>query len=94
MFRLLFTYVLPLVAPSLLYLVWNWVQMRRVLAGKRAEPVPGFADMPWLVLAGAGVSLLIVVLLGLAFFGGGGVPGSEYIPPHLEDGRIVPGQTR
>ncbi len=94
MFRLFFTYVLPLIAPTLLYLVWNWLQLRRTLAGKRAEPPPTFAEMPWLVLLGAGVSLLIVVLLALALVGGGGTPGMEYVPPRLEDGRIVPGQAR
>lgn len=93
MFRLFFTYVLPLIAPTLVYLAWNWVQLRRSLAGKRVEPPPTFADMPWPFLAGAGVSLLVVTLLALALLDGGAPPGATYVPPHLEDGRIVPGQT-
>lgn len=94
MFRLFFTYILPLIAPTILYLVWNWIQMRRALAGKRPEPPPSLENMPWLVLAGAGVSLLVVVLLGLVMFGGGSPPGLEYQPPRFEGGEVVPGQSR
>ncbi|MDX1484125.1 MAG: DUF6111 family protein [Alphaproteobacteria bacterium] len=94
MFRLFFTFVLPLILPALGYLLWNWIQLRRTIAGKRAEPPPGFADMPWLVLAGAGVSLAVIAVLALAFMGGGSPPGKTYIPPHLEDGKLVPGQMR
>ena len=94
MFRLFFTYLLPLIIPALLYLVWNWLQLRRALAGKRPEPPPSFAEMPWLIMAGAGVSLLMVTLLALALFGGGSPPGSTYVPPHMEDGKLIPGQTR
>jgi hypothetical protein len=94
MFRLLFTYVMPLVLPALCYFAWNWLQLRRTLAGKRAEPPPGFADMPWLILAGAGVSLLLVTLMALVLFDGGSPPGGTYTPPHVEDGKLIPGQTR
>jgi hypothetical protein len=94
MFRLFFTFVLPLIAPTALYLAWNWIQLRRVAAGKRTEPTPTFAEMPWLVLAGAGVSMLIVSLLAFAVMGGGAKPGSTYIPPHMEDGKLVPAETR
>lgn len=94
MFRLFFTYILPLVFPAALYLLWNWLQLRRTMAGKRPEPPPSFAEMPWMILAGAGVSLLVVILLALALTDKGSPPGSEYIPPHMEDGKLVPGQTR
>ena len=50
--------------------------------------------MPWLILAGAGLSLLVVVLMGFVLFGGGADPGTYYVPPHMEDGRLVPAQTR
>lgn len=94
MFRIFFMYVLPLAAPALLYLVWHLIQVRRVAAGKRAEPTPTFAEMPWLILIGAGLSLVVVMLLGMVLFGTGGDPGSTYTPPHMENGRIVPGETR
>ncbi|MGE0650812.1 MAG: DUF6111 family protein [Alphaproteobacteria bacterium] len=94
MFRLFFTFVLPLIAPALLYLAWNWIQLRRIASGKRAEPTPTFAEMPWLVLAGAGVSMLVVTLLAFALMGGGAKPGSVYVPPHMEDGKLVPAEMR
>jgi nicotinamide riboside transporter PnuC len=94
MFRLFFTYILPLIAPVGLYLVWNWIQMRRVAAGKRAEPTPSFAEMPWLILLGAGVSLMVVTLLALFLFSTGGKPGGSYVPPHMENGKIVPAENR
>ena len=94
MFRLFFTYLLPLIIPALLYLVWNWLQLRRTISGKRPEPPPSFAETPWLILVGAGVSLLMLTLLALALSGDGGAPGSTYIPPHMDDGKLIPGQTR
>lgn len=93
MFRLFFTFILPLILPALGYLAWNWLQLRRTLAGKRTEPPPDFADTPWLILAGAGVSLLMVTLLALFLRDGGGSPTDTYVPPHLENGKIIPGRT-
>ncbi len=94
MFRLFFTYVLPLIGPTLVYLVWNWIQLRRTLAGKRAEPPPSLAEMPWPFLLGAGISLLIVTLLAVFLIGDAGDPGQTYSPPRFEDGRIVPAESR
>jgi drug/metabolite transporter (DMT)-like permease len=94
MFRLFFTYLLPLILPTFCYLLWNWIQMRRSLAGKRPEPAPSFAETPWLILAGAGVSLLVVTLLALALAGDAGKPGSTYVPPRFEGGKVVPAETR
>lgn len=95
MFRLFFTFIVPLILPTAGYLLWNWLQLRRTIAGRRADPPPGFADMPWVILAGAGVSLLLVTVLALYLRdGAGGSPTDTYIPPHLKDGEIVPGRTR
>jgi hypothetical protein len=38
--------------------------------------------------------MLIVSLLAFAVMGGGAKPGSTYIPPHMEDGKLVPAETR
>ncbi|HEX9809544.1 MAG TPA: hypothetical protein VGC25_08040 [Alphaproteobacteria bacterium] len=94
MFRLFFTYILPLIAPTLLYLLWNWIQLRRAAAGKRPEPPPDLANMPWLVLAGAGISLMVVSMLAFAVTGDGGKPGAGYVPPRYEGGEIRPAETR
>lgn len=94
MFRIFFTFVLPLIAPSVVYLVWHAVQVRRLAAGKREAPTPTFAEMPWFMLAGAGVSLVIVILMALALLDEGAKPGAVYVPPHMENGRLVPAETR
>jgi hypothetical protein len=94
MFRIFFTFVLPLIAPAVIYLIWHTIQVRRVATGKREEPTPTFAEMPWFMLAGAGMSLLIVTLLALALFSSGAEPGKVYFPPHMENGKLVPAETR
>lgn len=94
MFRLFFTFVLPLFAPTALYLIWHFIQLRRVAAGTRTDPTPSVSEMPWMMLVGAGVSLLIVMLLAGALLDEGAPPGSTYVPPHMEDGKLVPAQTR
>ena len=95
MFRLFFTYVLPLIAPTPLYLFWNGIAAasrprgqacRAAAAVLRRHAVAG-AD-------GAGVSLLVVVLLGFMLFGDAAPPGARYVPPHMDGGKIVPGQSR
>lgn len=93
MIRLLLTYVLPLVAPTLLYLAWNWIQVQRARGGKRPAPPP-IDQTPWVVLAACGILLVAVVLLSFVLFGGGSAPGLDYQPPRVEDGQIVPGQSR
>lgn len=93
MIRLLLTYVLPLIAPTLLYLLWNWIQTRRAMAGRRPAPPP-IDQTPWVVLAVSGLLLVAVVLLSFVLFGGGSAPGLQYEPPRVEDGQIVPGQSR
>jgi len=57
MFRLIFTYLLPLLLPVLGYLAWNWLQLRRTQAGEQAEPTPDPADMPWIILAGVSIAI-------------------------------------
>ncbi|MGY9004873.1 MAG: DUF6111 family protein [Alphaproteobacteria bacterium] len=94
MFRLFFTYILPLIAPALLYVAWNWMQVRRTLSGKRAEPPPTFAEAPWLLLAGAGISILVVTLFGFILFGDTANTNATYVPPHMENGKLVPAETR
>jgi hypothetical protein len=38
--------------------------------------------------------MLVVTLLAFAVMGGGAEPGSAYIPPHMENGKLVPAETR
>jgi hypothetical protein len=85
MLRVFLTIVLPLLLPAALYLLW-------VAMVRSAEPggaVP-WSGVPWLWLAGAGVLLLAIVLavVTVRF----GVPQEGvYVPPHLQNGQVVPG---
>ncbi len=90
MFRLFFTYVLPLAAPAALYFLWLW--WRRHGQGPEAE-TNGNDNVPWVVLIGSGLSLLVAVLLALTF-GSGGDLDSKYVPPSFEGGKISPGEFR
>jgi hypothetical protein len=80
MIRILLTYVLPLILPTVLYLLW----LRFAVARGRAPEVP----YVWLLLAG--LVLVTITVFGLTL--SGGTPTGRYQPPHLEDGRVVPGR--
>ncbi len=81
MTRILLTYVLPLLLPTALYLLW----LRFAGGGARRE-------VPWMWLAIAGLGLAAMVLSGLALSGGD--KDGIYEPPHVENGKIVPGHVR
>lgn len=82
MIRILLTYIVPLLLPAVIYFLWL-----KYTAG-RASP----REMPWPWLVGAGLFLALVVFIGLVLLGG--EPGGDYVPPHLENGEIVPGHFR
>jgi hypothetical protein len=86
MLRELLTLVVPLVLPTALYLAWIGLVRSRRLA-----PVPAWRGLPWAWLAATGVALTAVVLFVVTVHFGTPVPGGAYVPPHLENGRVVPG---
>lgn len=107
---LLFTYLLPLLLPTAVYMLWRLWRARSVAAAKPVSEGPAgegidgsgpaslgqeidWRDAPWLMLALAGVALLSAVLLIGALSHRSGPP-ERYVPPRLEDGRIVPGELR
>ena len=88
MLRVFATIVLPLVAPTAIYLLWMWIANRFVVG---APPgVGGGRGLPWLWLAGTGIVLLASVLVFVTVHSGTSTP-STYVPPRWEDGHIVPG---
>jgi hypothetical protein len=93
MLRVFFTIVLPLVLPTALYLVWlrvaNWSPRGAPQEAQQGETVQ-WAALPWVWLAGAGALLLAIVLFVVTVHFGTSQPGT-YVPPHSENGRIVPG---
>lgn len=80
----------PALLPLLIY--WLWHRWAVSQAKRNNRPIPRFRDGPiyWAVLA----SLLIAV--GCFFWLGAHLSGEkgDYVPPHVENGVLVPGHTQ
>jgi len=85
MSRVLFEILLPLVLPTAVYLAW----VRIAGWSQQAEGVR-WATLPWVWLAGAG-ALLLALMLIVVTVGFGDKEKGAYVPPHWENGRIIPG---
>ncbi len=85
MLRVFFTIVLPLLLPSLLYLLWL-----SATGSSQEGGVISWTTVPWIWLAGAGAVLLAVVLVVVTVHFGTSQEG-VYVPPRWEGDRIVPG---
>jgi hypothetical protein len=86
MLRVLLQYLLPLLLPFLLYAAYVGLVHGRM---------PSWLDLnsrQWATLGGTGVVLLLISLLSWSLLSGS-PPEETYIPPHVEDGEIVPGTT-
>jgi len=89
MLRVFVTIVLPLVLPTALYFFWMRLALWSPRGAEEDDSVHRGAT-PWLWLAGAGALLLAGVLFVVIAGFGTSTPG-VYVPPHTENGRIVPG---
>jgi hypothetical protein len=83
--RELLTLFLPLVLPTVLYLVWL-----RATRWSQAGGTAMWRGLPWVWLGISGVALAALVLFVVTVHFGTTTPGS-YVPPHVENGRVVPG---
>jgi len=89
MIRVLFEYILPLIAPFLVYFGWIWFAAQR--AAKEGKAAPDWRRGPWYWLAAAGLTLFVAALV-LTALTGGEKPGGVYHPPALgPDGKVIPG---
>ena len=82
--KLLFT-VLPFLAPFVLYGIYWWVARR--------QTQKGLSDVPWTLLFASGWVLMIIGLATLRMMSGYDI-GLEYQPARLEDGKLVPAETK
>jgi hypothetical protein len=85
MIRAVVTIILPLLAPTALYLLWV-----TVLDAPRDRRLGRGRPMPWVWLAGAGVVLLAFVL-GVLTVGFGTSQQGVYVAPRYVGGHIIPG---
>ena len=77
--------VLPMLLPFVLYGIYRWG------AGRRASR--GLSEVPWSILFAASIVLMIIGLATLRYLSVY-EPGLKYTPARLEDGRIVPAETK
>lgn len=89
MIRILLQYILPIALPSLLYVAWLAYENRRIARGGAGRP-PRWQEGPWPWLIAGGVVFAVLLSFALANIGGYGT-GGTYVPPRVEDGRIIPG---
>jgi Family of unknown function (DUF6111) len=85
MLRVVLTIVLPLLLPTVLYLLWI-----STLRSSREGGAIRWMALPWIWLAGAGAVLLAIVLFVVTVHFGAPEQG-VYVPPRWENGRIIPG---
>ena len=79
------TLFLPLVLPTVLYLVWL-----RAARWSQADGAASWRGVPWVWLGLSGIGLTALVLFVVTVHFGTSTQGI-YVPPHVEDGRVVPG---
>lgn len=78
----------PVLVPLIVYWLWlKHVGRKATIAG---QPVLKFRDGPWYwaVLASLLTAAACFVLLGVQATAGG---KGEYVPPHMQNGELVPG---
>lgn len=90
MIRTILTIVVPLLAPTVAYLLYIYFTEKNREAEQEGRKLPEWRRWPWLVLVPCGAVLTAITLALL------GLPGEEhnpgaYVPPRMEDGKIVPG---
>ena len=87
MIRPVLTELALFVLPFLVYAIYLWATRAGVLHPE-SWPLP---TLMWLTIAA--LLLMVGSFIVLAHWGGDPA-GSEYIPAHIENGRLVPGTTK
>lgn len=77
----------PVLIPLLIYCLW-FLKVGRA-AVKAGNPHPHFRDGPWYwaVLASLATGIVCFVALGSSTES----TTDDYVPPHMENGRLIPG---
>ena len=90
MTRILLHYLLPLLLPTAIYILYMmWARRRAVAAGADA---PDWREGPvfWFVLGG--LLLAAASLIALFVFEGDDGMGNVYRPPRVEGDKVLPGE--
>ena len=87
--RILLHYLLPLLLPTVIYIVYMaWNRRRAVAAGAQA---PDWREGPIFWFALSGLVLVVLSLLLFAILRGDERSGA-YVPPRVENGKAIPGK--
>lgn len=78
----------PVFVPLALYALWQFLKRR--YAHKKGEDKPGWLDGPWYWASLAALAIGIALFLWLGL--GSEAKQGNYIPPHVENGVVVPGR--
>ncbi|MBL4691221.1 MAG: hypothetical protein JKY68_07150 [Rhodospirillales bacterium] len=89
MTRIFLTYILPLVLPSLIYVLWIW-NARRTHDPDSEDDLPGLRRGPLFWSLVSGFLLMITGLITIALMSGDPPDSGTYQSPRLEDGKILP----
>ena len=86
MLRVFLQFVLPLIFPTAIYLVWAWFDQRRKIDQSEAG-----RETPWIWLISIGFALSVISLVTWGIIEGD-KPGTTYTAPRFEGGKVVPGE--
>ncbi len=87
--RIILTYLLPFLLPTMVFVVWTWLRARYI-ERHGGEP-PRFEQGPWFWLFLSGGVLVLVSIVASILTQEGGKPGDVYVAPRVVDGKVVPG---
>jgi hypothetical protein len=85
--RIALSYGLPFLLPFGAYFMYVALTKRAEAKGIRWQ------EAPWVWLAITGLVLVIITFFTIGLLGGEN-PTGTYVPPRVEDGKIVPGQVK
>ncbi|MFP6777117.1 MAG: DUF6111 family protein [Alphaproteobacteria bacterium] len=87
MLRTAIFHIVLLMAPAVLFMMYL-VIARKVRLSK-SDTAKMLRELPWPWLLGIGIALMAASLVVLSMSSGED-RGGNYVPPHMEDGQVVP----
>lgn len=87
MLRTTLFHIALLLAPAVLFFIY--LVIARKIRLSKSEAAKALRDFPWVWLLSAGLTLMAASLIVLSLSSGED-RGGTYVPPHMEDGKVVP----
>ena len=88
MSRVVLEFLMPMLLPVVVFVAWVLLSHRRPDQDRSVAERLRDGPWAWLILASV---VVLAALLGIAAVTGGAPAGAKYRPPHVEDGKLVPG---